>query len=426
LTEKNGREYIGSVDLKTKALPNVFPTIEITELNRASMEPGFHIIEMLIANNGKFHSYTIMFDDDGEVRWFMDMSSVGQIAYSSLRQKNGNWRYLSWIDIWELSDLGEEVRNEKLWMYAGTHDIIELENGHLLMAGSKKDAMVKREDGIETVTQYDYVVEWDSKENKGIKDWDLGEVLDIDRTVFSEDYSLNFKADWFHINSIAFDPTDNSVIASGRNQGVLKVDDDNNLKWILAPHKGWGKSGRTGEGFETSEHLLTAIDADGNPYPDPIQNGSRGNEDFEWSTGQHALNILSNGNLLLFDNGLSRNFETAATYSRAVEYKIDEENMTIQQVWEYGTSRGLDMYSPITSDVDVMPITGNRLITAGNVRKGSLPPHSKMIEITYPDNKVVFEANIFLKDANGNGEQTWAQFDLAFAGDRLPLYKEYR
>jgi arylsulfate sulfotransferase len=309
-------------------------------------------------------------------------------------------------------------------MYAGTHDIIELDEERFLMAGSKKDAMVRRADGIETVTQYDYVVEWDSKENKGIKDWDLGEVLDIDRTVFSEDDSLNFKADWFHINSIAFDPTDNSVIASGRNQGVLKVDDANNLKWILAPHKGWGKSGRTGEGFETSEHLLTAIDADGNPYPDPIQNGSRGNEDFEWSTGQHALNILSNGNLLLFDNGLSRNFETAATYSRAVEYKIDEENMTIQQVWEYGTSRGLDMYSPITSDVDVMPITGNRLITAGNVRKGSLPPHSKMIEITYPDNKVVFEANIFLKDANGNGEQTWAQFDLAFAGDRLPLYKE--
>ena len=180
-------------------------------------------------------------------------------------------------------------------------------------------------------------------------------------------------------------------MASGRNQGVVKVDPDNNLKWILAPHKGWGKSGRTGEGFNTSDYLLTAVNSENEPFSDDVRSGILGTDEFEWSTGQHALSILDTVNLLLFDNGLSRNLKGKPTYSRAVEYKIDEENMTVQQVWQYGKSRGLSMFSPITSDVDVLPTTQNRLITVGNIRASGELPHSKLIEITYPENKEVFE-----------------------------------
>jgi arylsulfate sulfotransferase len=424
LTTDAGKEYIGDVQLKTEALPYFFPTVEIKKIDRTQMEPGLHLIEMLIANNGKFLSYTIMFDDNGDIRWFMDMSSAGQITYSGLRMSNGNWLYLSWIDLWELDDLGKVIKNDKMWLYAGNHHISELEDGKILMGGSKKDAMVTRKDGYETITRYDYVVEWDRKANKGTKEWDLAQVLDINRSVFPPDYSLDTRIDWFHLNSVALNPKDNSVLASGRNQGVVKVDNDNNLKWILAPHRGWGKSGRTGEGFNTSDFLLTAVDSNEEAYPDAVQEGIQPMEEFEWSTGQHALNILENGNLLLFDNGLSRNFKGKPTYSRAVEYKIDEENMSIQQVWQYGKKRGLDMYSPITSDIDILPNTQNRLITVGNIRAGSALPHSKLIEITYPDNKEVFEAHILFKDAKGSGERSWAQFDIVFKGERYPLYKD--
>ncbi len=168
--------------------------------------------------------------------------------------------------------------------------------------------------------------------------------------------------------------------------------------------------------------MLTALDKNGNPLPQALQSGSQAGQDFEWSTGQHAVNILDNGNILLFDNGLMRNFQSEPSYSRAVEYKIDEEKMTIQQVWQYGKERGLEMYSPITSDVDVLPDTGNRLITVGNIRGGSDSPHAKLIEITYPNNEEVFEAKIFFKDAMGSGEKTWAQFDLLFRGERYPFF----
>lgn len=420
LTTQEGQQFTQSYTLSTDPLPSFLPTIEIDQIDRSKMEPGMHLIEMLIANNGKFQSYTIIFDDKGAIRWYMDMSSTGQITYSGLRNNRGNWQYLDWIDLYELSDLGREIKKQQMFNFAGNHHLEELPNGQLIMGGSGKDAAVRRADGQQVVTRYDHVVQWDPAQNRPVKHWDLAQVLDIDRSVFAEDYSLDFAADWFHINSVAALP-DGSVIASGRNQGVVKVDPDNELQWILAPNMGWGKAGRTGNGLDPRDFMLTALNASGQPLPAAVQRGTQGTDDFEWSTGQHALNWLGNGRLLLFDNGLARNFSNEPTYSRAVEYEIDEENKTIRQVWQYGKERGLDMFSPITSDVDVLPKTGNRLITAGNIRIKQPAPHAKIIELN--NDEVVFECRVLFKDAKGTGEKSWAQFDLVFKGERYSLYR---
>ena len=60
-------------------------------------------------------------------------------------------------------------------------------------------------------------------------------------------------------------------------------------------------------------------------------------------TCQHHARILDNGHLTLYDNG---NYHTPS-FSRAVEYELDQVNMTCTQVWEYrndpeiyGSSRG--------------------------------------------------------------------------------------
>src|SRR5690606_29149957 len=99
------------------------------------------------------------------------------------------------------------------------------------------------------------------------------------------------------------------------------------------PHRAWGKAGFDGTGLKTTNYLLQAIDSKGEVLPPAVQEGTASTEDFAWPTGQHALSVLENGNLLLFDNGLARNFENKFSYSRAVEYHIDDANKTIQQVW---------------------------------------------------------------------------------------------
>ena len=92
--------------------------------------------------------------------------------------------------------------------------------------------------------------------------------------------------------------------------------------------------------------------------------------------------LTPEGTLLLFDNGNNRAmpFEIdpdtgepvepiadADNFSRAVEYLIDPENMTVQQIWESNGNVGVDLYSGFISDADWLPETGNVLLTFGEI-----------------------------------------------------------
>ena len=56
--------------------------------------------------------------------------------------------------------------------------------------------------------------------------------------------------------------------------------------------------------------------------------------------GQHDVKVLPNGDILLFDNGLSRPDDQGGQYSRAEELKLDFTTMTATKVWEYRNTPG--------------------------------------------------------------------------------------
>ena len=63
-----------------------------------------------------------------------------------------------------------------------------------------------------------------------------------------------------------------------------------------------------------------------------------------------------------------REFGNSLIYSRAVEYKI-EENFTggdVSQVWQYGKDRGEEMFAPFISDIDYFEESASVFITAGS------------------------------------------------------------
>ena len=96
---------------------------------------------------------------------------------------------------------------------------------------------------------------------------------------------------------------------------------------------------------------------------------------------------------MVFDNGFCRWYTSDhdINYSRAVEYKIDEKNMTIQQVWEYGYEMA-DYYAAAISGVDFLKQTGNYLFCPGmgnRLSNGSVG--GRMVEIEPKTNTVVFE-----------------------------------
>lgn len=420
-TTADGHSVEKIIPITMGSVPDFFPEVDIVKLDRSAMEPGLHLVEALIAVNGKFTYYDILFDDQGVIRWYLDLSEFQEIVYSPLRIRNGHWFFVHWQQYIELDDLGREMDKGVIPGYGVNHEIVEVRPNVFILGASRSDTKVYNH-GREVSSRFDHIIEWDRNINKVIWEWDMRDVQDVDRQVFPPDYGQDFAADWFHVNSIVPLQQDAGLIVSGRNQGILKVDRKNNLQWILAPHKDWGLAGFDGNGLDTKKYLLEAVDDKGQPYPGPVQEGTA-LADFVWPTGQHSVHLMDNGDILLFDNGLSPGFQTGERFSRAVEYHVDAVNKKVQQVWFFGREEGLNLFTPVTSSIYPLEQTHNILITAGNVRLGDLPPHARMLEITYPDKKVVFEANLFLKDARGTKAAEWAQFDLIYRGHRFEIFQ---
>ena len=195
------------------------------------------------------------------------------------------------------------------------------------------------------------MVEIDRNTKEVINEWDFRKILDFNRETVIDKISVNHLLDWLHLNSLVYDEESNSIIASSRNQStVVKFDKDTSeIKWILAPHYGWND--------ELKKYLLK-----------PIGN------DFEWSYAQHTPSLTKDGNLVIFDNGNFRSYELEKAvlahnnYSRAVEYEIDEENMTVNQVWQYGKERGNELYCAYLGAVRILE-NNNRLICFGGITK---------------------------------------------------------
>lgn len=406
ITDPERGYAIDTIRIQTDPLPETFPTIQVHRANTQMMEPGWNFSEISIAANGEWQTLASIFDHGGDIRWYMDLSFLGGLAFPVKRLRNGNILAVRGNDSYEVDMLGREINHWTTPGYWQHHEVVEKPDGNLIFAVNK---------GGLTTTD-DHIIEIDRSSGAVVREWDMREIVDVYRRDFISD-----DTDWFHMNAIFYDAVDDALIISGRNQAVIKVTMENELVWILAPHKGWGRAGINQDGHETSEFLLTAVNADGNPYPESVQLGDEAAEDFDWVWGQHAPLVLPNGNLFVFDNGINRQFGAADSYSRGVEYEIDDEAMTVRQVWEYGSIRGEEFYSSIISDVDYLSQTGNRLIMPGTV---DIPRHRALItEVTYPGKQVLFEASINFKDLNGTG-QGWGQMDIVYRSERMPLYPE--
>ena len=408
---------VDTVAIRTAPLPDVFPEIEINKLDREKMETGLHACDIHFANYGKFRSIPFIFDDQGVVRWYLDLSQYGAMLAPFQRLSDGNLLMVTRHKVHEFDMLGQVVGfNEIDNNYGMHHDVVEIPGDRLLICVGKRDARIKIENKI-IVSDSDFIILYDRKTGKILKEWDLAKHLDVSR----DDLNFFRRGDWLHMNGLAFDAMDGSIIVSGKNQGLIKISWDDELQWIMSPHKNWGKAGRDGMGKDTRPFLLMGINEEGKAYPRSIQLGTESDVNFDFPWGPHAPKYLPNGNLIVFDNGTYRNFNDEDRYSRAVEYKIDEENGTVQQVWQYGKERKQDFYSSIVSDVDYLPNSKHILVTSGYLHPRE--NHSgKIVEVDYDSGEEIFEATLYLKTINGDKTVAgWGQTDILYRSERMDL-----
>jgi len=273
--------------------------------------------------------YTVAYDVNGEVRWYLtnyalwkiDRLQNGHLLVSTERLINNPY-YMT--GLYEIDLLGK-IYTEFSLEGGYHHDYYEMENGNLLVASDD----FNNEDG----TVEDYIVELDRTTGKVIKTFDLKKVLNMEDGQ-SENYT---SYDWFHNNSVWYDKKTDSITLSGRHQdAVININyQTGELNWIIGDSTNWSS--------EYQKYFFTPV-----------------GDNFEWQWSQHAAMITPEGYVFLFDNGNNKSknkdeyVDASNSYSRGVMYKIDTENMTVEQVFEYGKERGSSFYSPYISDVDYL------------------------------------------------------------------------
>lgn len=400
--------------IQTEPANPEWPDINVLVSDPDRMEPGLTCSSVL-PNQKISSSHPVMFDHTGQIRWSLDPSP--EIMYTFRIEDGVLYGRFGSGEIVAYDMLGRKLRelNAFLPTYFPHHDFFVMPNGHYLVPVDKKETTVLDDRGRTTFTSGDHMIEIDTA-GTVLQEWDFRAVLDVDRYDQKQD-----RSDWLHGNSIWYVESEDAIIFSGRNQGIFQVDRNNNLDWILAAHKGWEKAGANGDGFDTKEYLLTALDAAGNPYPEPIQQGDSVIAEFGWPFGQHVPIIFPDGRLLVFDNGLDRDFGQSPLFSRGVAYEIDPVNMTVKQTWEYGSILGQDFYAGIISNVQWLPETGHCLIAPGLIE---LPNSvtARTTEVNYPGTEVVFDAIVELSHYGGDGTLNWGERDMVYRSFRLPLY----
>ena len=341
--------------------------------------------------------------------------------------------------------LGREIYNRRLPMgYADySHAIDGAENGHTFLRVSSSDH--RRPDGKRVHTVRDVIIEVD--ENGSVVDefllWDIldpyrdnlvkamdqGAVcLNIDASkaghtmtaeeLAAQDASNDFGditgvgtgRNWAHVNSVDYDPSDDSIIISSRHQSaIVKIGRDKKVKWILASPEGWKKG--------WAEKVLTPVDAKGNKIK---CEGSKCEGDFDWTWTQHTawrIASKSKGDIIYvsaFDNGDARGMEQPALaeekYTRGVVYKIDQKKMTVEQVYEVGKKEGHDFYSPVTGLAKYMDDKDSFVVYCSTPGLYTGDPKSRMTPHIAEYKWGQTEPSVLIKLQDTMGYQAWPFF----------------
>ena len=309
--------------IKTEELPKDFIMPTSVEADKTKLDNELYFF------TPSSKGYTCAYDVNGDVRWYLNNYALweinrldnGHLLVSTERLVNSPY-YMS--GLYEMDLLGKIYK--EISLEGGYHhDYFEMPNGNLLVASDDFNN--------DYGTVEDYIVEVDINTGDIVKHWDLKDILNME-----DGKSENWvEYDWFHNNSVWYDEATNSITLSGRHQdAVINIDyDTGSLNWIIGDPTNWSS--------EYQKYFFTPI-----------------GDDFEWQWSQHAAMITPEGYVFILDNGNNKSkikeeyVPAEESYTRGVMYKIDTENMTIEQIWEYGKERGSEFYSPYISDVDYL------------------------------------------------------------------------
>ena len=315
-------------------------------------------------------NFMAILDESLEPYWFIKSDNLGGIDFKPSHD------YISYFDKnnenWIIADKNmNEI--DTLQCSSGMtdyHDIQILSNGNYiiqaydslivdmssLVQGGNPNALVR---GILRIQEFDenheLIYNWFALDHLNIQDY-----INLNLT--------NPIVTWMHGNSIEIDYDDNLILSDRRSSQIIKINRiTGDILWILGG---------------------------------PLNEFEIINDTFQGFTKQHDARRLGNGNILLFDNGNSHEPPT----SRAVEYQIDNQNMTATLVWEFVNPYGV--VSASMGSVQRLP-NHNTLINWGNI-----PTQGANIIEVDNDGNIVLELQFDLGSCYKVRKSDW-EFDIS-------------
>ena len=333
------RAYRGESNIITIDVPDVFDGKEVIYSMDTTPE---YLQDNIILVSPAGEDLAVGFDYAGDARWHMTIPCVFDVK----RLKNGNLimgshrviqmpYYMS--GLYEISPCGKIYKEFRL-PGGYHHDEFEMEDGNLLSLT----------DDLTSETVEDMCVLIDRNTGEILKTWDYKKFLDPKKVSKSGSWSDH---DWFHNNAVWYDKNTNSLTFSGRHiDSMVNIDyETGELNWIIGDPEGWPE--------EMQKYFFK-----------PVGNN------FGWQYEQHACVITPDGDVMCFDNHHygSKNPEkylaAKDNYSRGVRYKINTDDMTIEQVWQYGKERGAEFFSCYICNCEYYE-RGHYLVHSGGIGK---------------------------------------------------------
>ena len=317
-------------------------------------------------------------DSKGNIRWYYDQEGVygvkplnsGRLILSTELSLESTF-YKSAIK--EIDLLGK-VYNEYVIPGEKHCDVFEMKNGNIMVAGRKDDL---EKEG-------DYILEIDYLNGDLIWELDLDQLIDFEEGAYSYDTKRNDPA-----NSEVWNNDERDIVllsAQDLNAIVGINKSEKTLKWIIGNPEGWSN--------EYLPYFLT-----------PVGN------DFTWPLAASEATMLSNGDIMCFDNGV---------YPRVVVYRVNEYDMTIEQAWQYGKEWGQELYTEGYGNViSLEKDLDNIWITAGSnavqVKEGVKTLYINLNHLAYRTFRLSPYDDIGNYDVNHKGEYKGGQGETSMA-----------
>jgi len=361
----------------------------LIDLNTELYEPDL-VYEGITILDQLWYGYIFAIDLSGKIIWFIDSNQSFDDGYQyklgfTYFLDNGN--ILGYADGRDNNVPGRafemDINNNLVWQGPGSlegigvhHDVIRLSNGNT-MALASQDMLLPIPDAdwpieVENIIwRGDRIIEWDQDGNEiwvwscfdyfSQDDWDYNQIINS--------FGLGFY-DWTHSNAIWYDELDNVVYLSVRYLNrVTKIDyNTRNVVWNMGENTSSGDA-------EVGNDLNFSM--------------------------QHAVKVLENRNLMIYDNGN----DNIPLLSRGLEISITETDSIpmAEIVWEYQLSDTVS--SGKMSDCDRLP-NGNSLLTSTHT--------SHLLEVS-SDNQKVWEVLPYQEFSTYRGERKAGLYPQLFS-----------